>query len=140
MPNPTAQAKRSVKNASDILGRHGIFATGSTNMPDAIVLDAASALRIAVALSLASERLNALMKGETGPAVPQLTPRQREILAWVARGKSNSVIGEILGISGHTVDTHMRRIFEKLETTDRIVASIRAIQLGLVTDGELTAA
>ncbi|MEM6482963.1 MAG: LuxR family transcriptional regulator [Pseudomonadota bacterium] len=61
-----------------------------------------------------------------------LTPREREVLHWMARGKSNAVIAEILGISHHTVDTLARRIFEKLGVNDRITASIRGVGSGLV--------
>lgn len=61
-----------------------------------------------------------------------LTPREREILNWIARGKSNAVIAEILGISRHTVDTLARRIFEKLGVNDRITAAIRGVGSGLV--------
>lgn len=61
-----------------------------------------------------------------------LTPREREILTWIAQGKSNAVIGEILGISRHTVDTLTRRIFEKLGVNDRTTAAIRGLGSGLV--------
>jgi DNA-binding CsgD family transcriptional regulator len=36
-----------------------------------------------------------------------LTPREDEILFWIARGKSNAEIGEILGISAATVGKHL---------------------------------
>lgn len=61
-----------------------------------------------------------------------LSHRQLEILSWVAQGKSNNVIATILGISAHTVDTHLRRAFERLETSDRTVAAIRAVQNGWI--------
>ena len=44
--------------------------------------------------------------------LPELSMRETEVLAWVAQGKSNGLIGEILGISSHTVDAHLRRISE----------------------------
>lgn len=69
-----------------------------------------------------------------GPA-PSLSDREAEVLAWVARGKSNEAIGEILGISAHTVNAHMRRIYLKLGVFDRITAAIRGIGTGLIHAG-----
>jgi len=62
-----------------------------------------------------------------------LTEREIEILSWIARGKSNSVIADILGISPHTVNTHVRRIFLKTGTNDRTSACLYGISNGLVT-------
>ncbi len=56
-----------------------------------------------------------------------LTIREKEILTWVAHGKSNSVIGDIIGISQHTVNGHLRRIYLKTGTSDRTTASLRGI-------------
>ena len=64
---------------------------------------------------------------------PLLSAREKEVIHWVARGKSNSVIGDILGCSAHTVDTHLRRIFAKLDVSDRISAAVRAVALGLTS-------
>ncbi|MEM7709339.1 MAG: LuxR family transcriptional regulator [Pseudomonadota bacterium] len=61
-----------------------------------------------------------------------LSPREEEILGWIARGKSNGVIADILGVSRHTVDTNVRRIFEKLEVSDRTTAALRGIGVGIV--------
>ncbi len=61
-----------------------------------------------------------------------LSPREREILSWMARGKSKSVIAEILGVSVHTVDTLVRRMFRKLDVSDRTSAVLKAVNLGLV--------
>lgn len=60
------------------------------------------------------------------------SPREREILGWIARGKSNSAIGQILGISHHTVDTLVRRLFDKLGVSDRTSAALRGIGSGLI--------
>ena len=62
----------------------------------------------------------------------QLTAREKEVLEWVARGKSNPVIGEIMNISPHTVDSMMRRICEKLGVADRTTAAIKALGSGLL--------
>ncbi len=64
--------------------------------------------------------------------MPSLTDRETEILSWVARGKSNSVIAQILGISPHTVNTYMRRLFLKLGTSDRTSVSLIGISNGLI--------
>lgn len=68
----------------------------------------------------------------SGGQVRDLTPREREIMLWIARGKSNGVIADILHISRHTVDTLVRRIFEKLDVSDRTTAAIKAVGAGIV--------
>lgn len=62
----------------------------------------------------------------------RLSPREEEILGWAARGKSNTVIADILGLSSNTVDTHFRRIFAKLGVNERVTAVLRGMALGLV--------
>jgi LuxR family quorum-sensing system transcriptional regulator CciR len=64
--------------------------------------------------------------------LPSLSAREAEVLGWVARGKSNGAIAEILGISAHTVDAHLRRIYLKLGVFDRISAALRALGFGLI--------
>jgi LuxR family transcriptional regulator/LuxR family quorum-sensing system transcriptional regulator CciR len=61
-----------------------------------------------------------------------LSPREREVLSWLARGKSKSVTAEILQISVHTVDTTVRRIFHKLGVSDRTSAVMKAVNSGLI--------
>jgi LuxR family transcriptional regulator, quorum-sensing system regulator CciR len=65
--------------------------------------------------------------------LPSLSSREAEVLAWVARGKSNASIGDILGISAHTVDAHLRRIYLKLGVFDRISAALRGLGFGLIS-------
>ncbi|SFI51110.1 helix-turn-helix transcriptional regulator [Albimonas pacifica] len=66
------------------------------------------------------------------PPAPTLSVREREVLGWMAQGKSNPAIAGILGCSVHTVDTHVRRLFSKLDVRDRISCVVRAAGLGLV--------
>jgi DNA-binding CsgD family transcriptional regulator len=72
------------------------------------------------------------MLRETLGPLPLLSGRESEVLGLVARGKSNTMIGEILGISAHTVDAHLRRIYQKLGVFDRISAAVRGIGVGLI--------
>jgi LuxR family transcriptional regulator/LuxR family quorum-sensing system transcriptional regulator CciR len=81
---------------------------------------------------LAHLRYCALVVPTLGP-LPELSPREAEVLAWVARGKSNPLIGEILGISTHTVDAHLRKIYVKLGVFDRISAALRGLGFGLIS-------
>lgn len=52
-----------------------------------------------------------------------LTAREREILHWVRAGKTNEVIGTILGISPFTVKNHLKRVYQKLNVTNRAHAA-----------------
>jgi DNA-binding CsgD family transcriptional regulator len=69
---------------------------------------------------------------DAAPPARFLSRRETEILSWVARGKSNGVIADILQISSGTVDTYMRRIYEKLDVSDRTSAAVKAVGLGLI--------
>ncbi len=61
-----------------------------------------------------------------------LTPREAEVLAWVAEGKSNGVIGVILGISPRTVQKHLERTFTKLGVETRTAAAAQALSVVMV--------
>lgn len=61
-----------------------------------------------------------------------LSERESEILQWVVRGKSNTVIAEIVGISAHTVDTYLKRIYTKLGVSNRVMAALRGVAIGAV--------
>lgn len=63
---------------------------------------------------------------------PVLTGRELEILTLVAKGFSVSEVGELLGISGRTVTTHVQHIYRKLEVTSRSQAIFEAVNLGLI--------
>ena len=61
-----------------------------------------------------------------------LSPREQEVLQWIMAGKSDSVIGDIMGISSHTVDTYLRRCYKKLDVSNRVAAVVKALSLGLL--------
>jgi DNA-binding CsgD family transcriptional regulator len=56
-----------------------------------------------------------------------LTARQRAVLRWLIEGKSNHVIGALLGISAETVKVHVRRIYHALGVTTRIGAALKVV-------------
>ena len=62
---------------------------------------------------------------------PELTEREREVLAGIARGRSNAQIADELFISLKTVRNHASNIFNKLQVADRTQAAIRAREAGL---------
>jgi DNA-binding CsgD family transcriptional regulator len=55
-----------------------------------------------------------------------LTPREREVVRWLAAGKTDRDIGAILGISARTVHKHLQHIYEKLGVETRTAAVMRA--------------
>ncbi|MDQ0391868.1 response regulator [Labrys monachus] len=55
-----------------------------------------------------------------------LTNREAEVLVWIARGKSNRDIGEILGLSPRTVNKHLEQIYVKLGVENRASAAVLA--------------
>lgn len=64
--------------------------------------------------------------------LPSLSQREREILQWVAEGKSQQDIGDILAISHRTVEVHLRSARSKLGALSTPQAIGRAVGLGIV--------
>ncbi|WOE76397.1 helix-turn-helix transcriptional regulator [Alterisphingorhabdus coralli] len=61
-----------------------------------------------------------------------LSARESEVLGLIARGFSAPYIAKIVKVSEATVGTYIRRIFAKLEVTDKVSAVIRALEFGLL--------
>jgi RNA polymerase sigma factor (sigma-70 family) len=74
---------------------------------------------------------------ETRPRLERLSPRERDVLLLVARGASNREIARDLGLSEHTVRTHITNILAKLGLENRVQAATFAIQRDLVREAEL---
>jgi len=68
-------------------------------------------------------------------ALQELTEREREILALVARGLSNAEIADRLAISPLTAKTHVSNVLGKLECRDRAALTAFAYESGLITPG-----
>ncbi len=58
-----------------------------------------------------------------------LTLRESEVLEWIAKGKSNRDIGDILGLSARTVNKHLEQIYVKLGVENRASAAVKAAQV-----------
>jgi DNA-binding CsgD family transcriptional regulator len=58
-----------------------------------------------------------------------LTPRESEVLAWVAKGKTNAEVGTILQMSGRTVQKHLEHIYQKLGVESRTTATVCALRM-----------
>jgi two-component system NarL family response regulator len=65
-------------------------------------------------------------------AMPELSVREREVLALIVKGRSNKEIGADLGVAENTVKNHVKVILDKLGVADRTGAATKAIQRGLV--------
>ncbi|WP_428961268.1 response regulator [Micromonospora fluostatini] len=68
---------------------------------------------------------------DRGPAFPDLTAREREVLALIAQHLTNPQIAQRLGLSQKTVRNHVSNIFAKLQVADRAQAISMARQQGL---------
>lgn len=99
---------------------HGVRAGSGDALPTDSAVPQVSAL-------LGVEEAAARLATERG-----LSPREGQVLAQLASGRSAEGIAEVLGISPHTVRAHVRRIHEKLQVSsrDEVVDAIEAVRKG----------
>lgn len=64
----------------------------------------------------------------------QLTPRQRDVLRWLVRGKSNKEIADVLGMAENTVRVHVAAILRYLGVRNRTEAGFAATRRGLIVE------
>lgn len=106
--------------------------------PDAVVVEADQPdlrLRIAPVGRIGADEILLQLTEETGGGDTDvlkrklpLTAREAEVLSWVAGGKSNRDIAEILGLSPRTVDKHLEQIYAKLGVENRASAAAVAVR------------
>ena len=85
-----------------------------------------------LAPSIAAKLVSRVRADAASVAPPALSPREHEVLALVAEGRSNPEIARALYIGEATVKTHLLHAFEKLGVNDRTRAVTRAMELGLL--------
>ncbi len=109
-------------------------------VPEQVLARVASHLRTARALRTARQASQPVATPDSSGGRDalarryQLTGRELDVLAWVACGKTNKDIGEILGLSPRTVNKHLEHIYVKLGVETRTAAAAVAIAMG-VTHG-----
>jgi DNA-binding CsgD family transcriptional regulator len=84
-------------------------------------------LVLTVALT-GTRSLDSLLLEERQTEVP-LTAREREVLAWVARGKTNAEIARLLWLAPGTVRKHLENVYAKLGVSTRTAAVARFLGL-----------
>lgn len=99
---------------------------------DGVIMKSASGMELVEAL----ERVHrgepvGLDASDLDDAGATLTEREREVLALLARGSTNREIADELYLSVDTIKTHVRKVFTKLDVSNRTQAALAARQLGL---------
>ena len=91
---------------------------------------------------LAVEEAAQVARPQAGPTTPEpasaslsnpLTPRETEVLSYLASGKTNRQIAKELHLSLSTVKRHLEHILAKLKVSDRTQAAVKAVEMGLPT-------
>ncbi len=80
--------------------------------------------------------MTAVASGKTPQQETGLSAREIEVLSCLARGLTTAQISNELYISENTVKTHVRHILEKLEASNRVEATRKAVQMGLISAAE----
>jgi len=63
-----------------------------------------------------------------------ISHKAHRVLVWLAKGKTNKEIADELNISVHTVKAHLAKLYERLQTGNRIDTVMEAMRLGLIDD------
>lgn len=74
---------------------------------------------------------------QPGEEHEKLSPREKEIITYLARGASNKEVARALGVAESTVKIHVQSILKKLNLTSRVQAAVYAVEHGLVAKEEL---
>lgn len=100
-----------------------------------VVADGGSWLDPAVTGRVLTTYRDGAAPAQPGPEVALLTPREREVLALIGAGLTNSEIAAHFTLGEGTVKTHVGNVFAKLALRDRAAAVVFAFDHGLVRPG-----
>lgn len=104
------------------LARPGFIGLAQFDPPETLdTLDIPLTSAVAQAFHIRMELL------QVGTPPPSLSPREREILSWLIKGKATGDIAGILDIAEPTVATHVKRIYDKLNVHDRASCIAKAL-------------
>jgi DNA-binding CsgD family transcriptional regulator len=85
---------------------------------------------VRIVAQAAHQRVCVLIERSNAPIA--LSDREQQVLEWFVAGKSLNVMAEIMGLSPDTVKTYAKRIYGKLDVSDRVGAVVKALKLGIV--------
>lgn len=113
------------------LGRHFLL---GVDRPDALPKDERQLIRMMGDLQLVAVHAQAAALKLLLPknSAAELSPRELEVLRWLAEGKGRPVVGQILGISENTVKFHLASIYRKLGVASKETALLKAQEAGLL--------
>jgi len=69
----------------------------------------------------------AAMSDSDHPSLAALTPRERDVMGYVALGKPNKIIAAELGVSQRTIEAHRARIFQKMHVKNAVELARRVM-------------
>lgn len=116
-------------------GARGYLLKGATQAELVRAVEAVASGQAVLGGAVATRVLDRLAQPAPRPdqLFPELTEREREVLALVAEGEQNGRIAHRLGISEKTVRNHLSMLLAKLGVADRTQAALRAREAGLVS-------
>ena len=112
-------------------GELSIFSTCGED-PD-LSKSARAALEILGMYGFEALKRTRLKQRHQAPAYQPLTQREREVMQWVAVGKTDDEIAEILSVATTTITFHLQNTRRKLNACNRTYAVVKAIQFGEIT-------
>ena len=115
-------------------GASGYLLKDAENVAESIrkLLEGGSPISSSIARHLLRRFQQPEQQAEAETDLPQLTPRETEVLQLIAKGFSFGEIADMLGLSVHTVTTHVKNTYRKLEVRSRGEAVFEALQRGIV--------
>lgn len=87
----------------------------------------------AMTAKLVTRLLSGTLQAEAPSELDKLTPREKEILACLARGESNKGIARTLDVAESTVKIHVQNVLKKLNLTSRVQAAVYAVERGFAS-------